>query len=423
MNRTHLSKSPLFVAAAAVALLFAGCSSPNNSSAGSSGPFELNTDDCIDPAAATAEVTDTWNIGWSLPLSGPVAGVVAPAVDGWEARIQEANENDELDGVQVDVQYLDDGFSPDRTKTNTTQFIQKEKVDSLNAVGSGGTGAMADDQNAACVPLLYATSAADQYRSLGDYPWTIQYSPSATNETKYDVSVIQSRFPDGATVAIAENQTATGKAITDSFNRAVEGTDIDVVLTTPLTDPNAAATNIKSKKPDVVLFAASAADCSPMATALGRVGFKAELVIAPGACVDTTGWVASGAGGDGVVVPSWIKNVEDPASADDPDVKAFLAATEDLEDAANPQVALGWILADLTIETLKRAQASSDGLSRASAISAARDMEYQVSMTVDGIKWVSTPTEMLGWNAFQTRAWDAGEQEFVDEGDLVPIGD
>ena len=39
--------------------------------------------------------------------------------------------------MKIDVSYKDDAFTPDRAKTNETEFIQSDKVNSLITFGSG----------------------------------------------------------------------------------------------------------------------------------------------------------------------------------------------------------------------------------------------------------------------------------------------
>ena len=88
------------------------------------------------------------------------------ALDGYKARIAAENAKGGINGVKIDVSYKDDAFTPDKAKANETQFLQSDNVDSLVTFGSGPVGAMADDQNAACVPLLYPSSSVQQYRDI-----------------------------------------------------------------------------------------------------------------------------------------------------------------------------------------------------------------------------------------------------------------
>ena len=78
--------------------------------------------------------------------------------------------------------------------------------------------------------------------------------------------------------------------------------------------------------------------------------------------------------------------------------------------------------ADLTINTLKQAAASPGGLTHASVIEAARDQTYASPMLINGINWVSTPTELIGMDAFQTFVWDAASQTFKAQGGLIKVG-
>jgi ABC-type branched-subunit amino acid transport system substrate-binding protein len=346
--------------------------------------------------------------------------VVAFALDGYKARIAAQNAAGGINGVKIEVEFKDDAFTPDRAKANATEFIQSDHVNSLTTFGSGPTGAMADDQNAACVPLLYPSSSVAQYRDIAEYPWTIQFLPNADLEAKYDIQLIQSKYPNGATVGIAENQTASGKGYSTAFQNAAKDTNVTVKLVTPSTDPNAAATALKAANPQVVYIAGITSDCGPDVTAMDRVGFKPELIVAPSNCADQTGWIAAGAAADGVLIPAWSKNPADPTMADDAGVKTYLSQVT-TDDKDNAITVSGWLTADLTIQTLMQASKSADGLSQKSAIQAARDMDYASPMLINGITWLSTPEQMTGFSGFQTMEWSAADKAFKPQGEVVPL--
>lgn len=408
-----------------------GSSSANTAGGGSSAPagstsaaadtgFKVNLDDCDDPAAAQKKVTGSWKIGYSLPLSGPVAGVVTYATDGFKARVAAENAKGGIGGVKLDVIYKDDAFTPDRAKANVTQFLQQDKVDSLVTFGSGSTGAMADAQNAACVPLLYPSSSVAQYRDISQYPWTVQFLPSADKEGVYDVKLIQSKFPNGATVGIAENQTASGKGESEAFQKAAKGTNVKIAVIAPSTDPNAAATQIKAKNPDVVYIAGITNDCGPDVQALARIGFKPKLVINPSNCADETGYIAAGPAADKGVVPSYLKNPGDPKLASDPGVTQYLSQVK-TADKTNTITVAGWTTADLTINTLKQAAAMPGGLTHENVIKAARNQDYASPMLINGITWDSTPTELVGFSGFQTTVWNAATKTFSADGEVISL--
>lgn len=399
-----------------------GPSPTTGNSTGNSSPagFRVNLDDCTDPSAVTNKVTGTWTIGYSLPLSGPVAGAVTTYIDGFKARIASANAAGEVDGVKISVVYKDDAFTPDRAKANVTEFLQKDHVDSLNTFGSGPTGAMADAQNAACVPLLYPSSSVAQYRDISQYPWTIQYLPSNEKEAAYDIKLVQEKFPNGATVGIAENQTASGKGYSDGFQAAAKGTNVKVVVVSPSTDPNAAATQIKAANPDMVYIAGIQGDCTAAPIALARVGFVPKLLLEPSNCNDQNAQTAAGQAADAAILPGWNKNPADPALSDDPGVEQYLGqvTTSDKDESLTVS---GWIMGDMTVHTLKQAAAMPGGLTRENVIKAARNQDYSSPMFIKGISWVSTPTSMLGVSGFQTLAWDAATKAFKNDGAVISL--
>jgi branched-chain amino acid transport system substrate-binding protein len=119
----------------AASLTLAACATaPTSSGVGGTSPragatlaasFKVNTSNCLDPAAATKKVTGTWKIGYSAPLSGPIAGVAAYALEGYKDRIAAQNAAGGVDGVKIAVTYKDDAFTPDKAKVNATYFLER----------------------------------------------------------------------------------------------------------------------------------------------------------------------------------------------------------------------------------------------------------------------------------------------------------
>ena len=405
-----------------------GGSTPAGSTGGSSSTatgtasgFKVSTADCDDPSAATKKITGTYKIGYSAPLSGPVAGVVTYALDGFKARIAAQNAAGGINGVKIDVSYKDDAYTPDKAKANETQFIQSDHVDSLITFGSGPVGAMADDVDGACVPLLYPSSSVQEYRDIKQYPWVVQFLPAGDAEARYDVNLIKSKFPNGATVGIAENQTASGKGESDAFQAAAKGTNITIKTVADSTDPNSAATKFKAANVDVVYDAGITTDCGPVVQAMGRIGFTPKLVINPDNCADGTAYIAAGSAANGNAIPSYLKDPADPANANDAGVKEYLSEVT-TADKDNTITVAGWTEADLTINTLMQAAASPAGLSHVGVIEAARDQNYASPMLRTGVTWISTPTALTGFSGFQTLIWDAASKTFKTDGPVVSVG-
>ncbi|MBC9227489.1 ABC transporter substrate-binding protein [Aeromicrobium sp. 636] len=406
-------------ALASLALVACGSSSDDGDSDASKG-FALNLDDCEDPDAVTKKITDDIVVGYSAALSGPVAGPVELALAGYNARLKRTNDEGGINGVQIKVEYKDDAFAPDKAKANATEFLQKDKVDLITTFGAGQIAAFVDDQNAACVPMLYPSSSDNRFTDMEAYPWTLQFLPSSQLETKFLVDYITSNVDD-AKVGIAENATASGKAMSDAFKDSAKDAGIKPVAAIEDTDPNAAATTLKESGANVVYHAGVVGSCGVFDTARARANFTPELVVKASNCVNAPEYIAAGKAADGVVIAKYLKDPADPDLASDAGVKTYLA---DLKGAADPNNAVtvsGWMQADLLVNTLQQAADSDLGLTRESIMLAARDQDYASAMLLDGISWKSSAERSGGVSGFAPVAWSTAEQRFVSAGDVLSV--
>ncbi|KHL18638.1 ABC-type branched-subunit amino acid transport system substrate-binding protein [Mumia flava] len=421
MNR--LLKTAAAVSASLLILSACGSNSgASDDSASASGV--ISADDCVDPDAATAEITDTLKVGWSAATSGPLADAVGNVIEGMEARFAVENEAGGIDGVDLEVIVKDDAFNPERAKANVGELIQSEGVDVLDTFGSGQLDAVADDQNDACVPLLFGQASVPAYRDIENFPWTTEYLPSADVEMEVVVEGLKEKYPDGATVALAENQTESGQGYADGFKKAVEGTDFEIVATEPLTDPNTAASALKASGAQILVDAGVTTDCLALTQAIGRVGWKPETVIQPSNCADgATLYEPAGEAADGQQILRWLKDPANEAFADDPAVTEYLEQSEanGADSPTNSYTVNGWAIADLMIDNFHRASESEDGLSRLSIMEAARTQDYQPPMFIDGITFQMSPTQAFGILAFQPYTWDAAAKTFVEAGEVIDI--
>ena len=391
---------------------------------GSSSAWKAPVADCDDPGAATKKVEGTLKVGWSAPLSGPLASAVGAVLQGMKDRFAVANNAGGINGVKLEVVARDDAFDPAKAKTNVGQLIESDKVDVLDTFGSGQLDAIADDQNAACIPLLFAQAGVPAFRDIKQYPWTTEYLPSAVVETAFDVELLKKKYPNGAKVAIAENQTESGKGLSDGFKKALQGTNFELVKVAPLTDPEAAVTTLKTSGAQVLFDAGVTTDCLALSNALGRSGWAPETVIQPSNCVDgKTLYAPAGAGADGQLVPVFLKNPTLALYANDPGMVDYLAKEKAAGNAipTNSYTVNGWVIADLMIDVFTKAAAASSGLTHAGIMEAARVQSYQPPMFIDGVKWQMTPTAPMGIMAFRPFQWSAADALFKPFGEVIDI--
>ena len=135
---------------------------------------------------------------------------------------------------------------------------------------------MVDDAAAACVPFMYPSSSEDTYRDIENYPWVLEYLPSATGETDFLVKYIQSKVTD-PTIGIAQNTTASGMAESEAFQASAEKAGLKIVKIVDDTDPVAAATTLKGAGADVVYHAGVVGSCGSFDAARERVDYHPKL--------------------------------------------------------------------------------------------------------------------------------------------------
>ncbi len=164
-------------AAAALALIAVACGS------GSSGSTNV-------PGVTKSTIT----IGATVPLTGPAApgySEIAPAVDAvfaWQ------NAHGGVNGRKVEYKYLDDGYNPANTSTQTRKLVLQDNI--FADVGSLGTPTQLAVQgylNTQKIPELFIESGCNCW-SQSKYPYSLGWEPPYTVEGKILGSYIAQHF-------------------------------------------------------------------------------------------------------------------------------------------------------------------------------------------------------------------------------------
>jgi len=423
-------------------LLASACSStnssshsahPSSSSSSSSSPastsstfYKINTSNCPDPAKTKQKISGTLTVGWSGPLSGPIAPFVDSEIQGFKDRFAYQNAHGGIGGVQLAVTAKDDQFNPALTKANVDSFIQAGNIDVIDMFGSGNLAAVAADQNLACVPLLFANATDDTYRNISQYPWTTEYLPSNNVEETAEAQEIEAAFPGQKTItiAVAEDQTGSGASYLAGMQYAVKGTNMKIVSVVPFNDPNSAAIALKAANPDVVFGALVVPECLEMTEAIAKLGWTPKMVVQASNCASASLMFApAGQAANGQRLVYW--SIGDPTAstyAGNAGVQSFLTESKSVDPSAqvaNTYYQTGWIIAGMDINVFKTAAASSLGLSEAGIMQAARNQDYHPSLFYPGVNWVMNAKEAYGMMALQPLKYDNATQSFVDVGPLI----
>jgi ABC-type branched-subunit amino acid transport system substrate-binding protein len=399
--------------------------------AAASDAWAVNTDDCIDPAAAEAPIEGTIKIGSAMPLTGGVAAAAfAPVKGGFEAYINYANEKGLLGDLKVEATIEDDQYNKDLTPGAVSKQIDAGVNIFAGIIGSANNAAVRDTLNEECIPQLNALTGSPAWGEVADYPWTTGLLVPYTVESKVYAKQIAELYPDGAKVALFYVNNEFGQVYADAFKELAPDYNLEIVdeQTIEATDsapPTSQITSIASKAPDVIMAVPLGAGCIGFLTELANAKAQnagwAPATYVTNTCASNLILGAAGAAANGLYTSGNLKDVTAPSNAADPAVKEYLdyMTAQGKSDIA-ATAAAGWTTAEVTIAIIKQAQESPEGLSRASIINAARNFEYTPMLAREGVKDKSMGEEdpFLS-ESLQVLQYDAGTATFSDIGTLI----
>jgi len=399
----------------------------------SSDVWAVNTDDCIDPEAADALIEGTIKVGGVMPLTGETMAdeAFSPVVQGWQAYFDYANENGLLGDITIEYKIEDDQYNKDLTPNAVSSLIDDGTQVFSGILGSPNNLAVRDTLNEECIPQLGALTGLPAWGDdVADYPWTTGQLVDYRTESRVYMQAIQEEFPDGANVALFYVNSDFGQSFADTVKEegaefgitVVEEQTIDPTDTAP---PASQLTTIAAVKPDALIAVPLGTGCIGYLTTLAEK--KAQdpswtpLNYVTNTCATALILTLAGAGADGMLTSNNLIDVLDPANADVEGVKTYLEYAEKMGflDVASTASA-GWNTAETTVAIIKQALESSDGLTRASIINAARNFTYTPSLGRPGVVFkMNGVADSFLSQSLQVLRYNAGTTLFEPVGDVI----
>ena len=394
--------------------------------------WAVNTDDCIDPDAANAPIEGTINIASVMPLTGDSSAdeAFAPVKDGWLAYMDYANEQGLLGDITIEASVEDDQYSKDLTPGAVSAAIDNGAHVFSAIIGTPQNLAVRATLNEECIPQLNNLTGSPEWGKVADFPWTTgQLAPYGT-ESKVYAKQIAELYPEGATVALFYVNSEFGQVYADAFKELADEYGLEIVdeQTIEATDaapPASQITSIADKAPDVIMAVPLGIGC---VTFLGALAEKkaqssgwAPATFITNTCASSLILGAAGAAADGIYTSNNLTDITDPANAAVPSVKTYVdyMASIGKSDIASTASA-GWSVAETTVAIIMQAQASPEGLTRASIINAARNFTYTPSLGRDGVVFKSIGEEdPFLTESLQVLQYDADAKTFTSIGELI----
>jgi ABC-type branched-subunit amino acid transport system substrate-binding protein len=187
MRKTHIR----LVAGSALVILGAvacgGSSSGGTPKAGSTST----------PTGTTTGVTaSTITIGSTQPLTGVAAPGYSEIAPAAKAYFDYVNSQGGINGRKIDYKFVDDGYNPTQTVTQTQKLILQDKVFAIfNALGTPTHEKVVDFLNTNKVPDVFVASGCLCWDNVSQHPETFGWQTDYKVEGKILGDYLKKKFP------------------------------------------------------------------------------------------------------------------------------------------------------------------------------------------------------------------------------------
>ena len=398
--------------------------------------WAVSTDDCVDPDLPNEPIEGDVFIGSAMPLSGgPAASAFQPVAQGFEAYITYANEQGLLPDHDIVLEIGDDQFDPASTP-NVVNGLLDEGANILSGIiGTPNNLSVRDTLNEECIPQLLASSGSPAFADPANYPWTTSILTPYDLESQAYAQNMAEEFPDASTVGLFYVSTEFGLAYADAFEalsdelgfEIVDEQTIEVAEQAP---PQAQVASLANNAPDVIMAVPLGAQCPTFMTELANA--KAAnpgwdpIVYITSSCGSPLILGAAGAAADGLYTSAsmGIQDIGNPDVQAEPAIAEYIAVMEEqgLGDIITTGAA-GWNFGEVTVEILRQAAESPDGLTTASIMNVSRNLDFVPSLVREGVSYKMSGEEDATYSDdIQVIQYDADAMHFTDIGEIISFG-
>jgi branched-chain amino acid transport system substrate-binding protein len=363
------------------------------------------------PGITDAEI----KIGQTVPYSGPASAFSSygRVMAGY---FQMLNEKGGINGRKVNLISRDNAFSPPKAIEQTRKLIEGDGV--LAEVGTVGTAPNVATQkylNQNKIPQVFISAGGRRFNDPKNFPWTVPSYPGFEMEGATFGNFIVKKMPN-AKIAVLYQNDDYGKDYLAGLKRAL-GTDSSVKIIAEasyeLSDPavDSEVIRLKASGADTLIYFTTPKFAAQAIKKANELNWKpAQFLASPVNSVS----VLSAAGLEnvqGAFTTQFTKQAGDPAWAEDPEVKAYVAFMKQWAPNDSPQdfIALsGYVNAEIIAHALQRC---ADNLTRENLLNQATGFNKdRVDMLLPGIELTNSnedyaPYRSLRMAVFEKRSW------------------
>jgi ABC-type branched-subunit amino acid transport system substrate-binding protein len=297
-------------------------------------------------------------LGQSAAFTGPAAQLGEQFKKGALLYFDRLNAKGGVNGRQIELRSVDDGYEPDRCKANTEKFVKDEVFACFGYIGTPTSLAALPVATAAKVPFIAPFTGAQALRDpFNRYAFHVRasYFDETAEIVKQVTSVGIKR------IGVFHQNDSYGKAGLDGVVRALKPLNLEPAglgtVERNTVDVDAAVKSIMAGKPDAIVQISAYKSCAAFIRAARKAGFSGTFYnvsfVGTKALADELG-----ADARGVVVSQVMPYPYSPASILSGDYLAVGKAAYGDKFEPNYSSIEGFVAAKTMSEALKRAGAS-----------------------------------------------------------------
>jgi ABC-type branched-subunit amino acid transport system substrate-binding protein len=340
---------PITLLVSALFLGACGSDEPAGPSGGTTTATATATAAANVPGVTATEVV----IGTHIALSGPQA-FASQYGAGMKAYYDYVNSQGGVNGRKIVFEQKDDTYAPTTARIVTQELVEQRKVFAIvGGIGTPGHLAVVDYLNEQKVPDLFVLSNAAVFNNPSKYPYTFSVVPGGFAEAKAAAQYSNSNFASAKAGVLYQNDDF-GKEYLRGFKETFKGTIVgERSYESTEQDTSSQTASLLSADADLLVLACLPVQCASAVRAARGAGSNAQLILA---APNAGGTIFQLVGGpqnlEGALVASFGKP---DSQTDDPAVQKHIEIMKPSGVAPSMNTIYGQIIAELFVDTLKRA--------------------------------------------------------------------
>jgi len=369
-------------------------------------------------SAYAAEVTI--KLGNTAPYSGPASayGTIARAESAY---FQMLNDQGGINGRRIEFLTLDDGYSPAKTVEQTRKLVEDDGVFAdVGTVGTTPNSAIQKYLNQNQVPHVFVSAGGRRFNDPKNFPWSVPMYPAFEMEGKTFGNYIIRNKSD-AKIAVLYQNDDYGKDFLTGLKAALEKASPKIIAEASyeLTDPtiDSQIVKLKDSGADVLMdFSTPKFAAQTLKKTTELDWHPAQFLVSPTNSVAAVLKPAGLENVQGVYTTQFTKQAGDPAWAEDPEVKEYIAFMKKWTPNDNPGdfVALsGYINAQAIAYGLERC---GDDLTRENFLKQALSFNGQrFKMMLPGVELNNSADDHAPYQSLRMARFEGSSWKLIDD--------